>query len=1315
MTSQSVETYYPKPNHPEWFKAIHYIDETTPNWAKLMYTSDDQFAEIHRLKSEYDKSNAFQKNIHTQNFKYWNKIVEPFVDDQGVVQMPSPGTSFIKNEKEKTRKKIAGGNRSMMTSWANVGPDITYNDGNTGTRPTQANVYCLGVSPSNTSTVYAGMETGGIFKSIDKGLNWSPVTADYAIGNIHDIKIDPLNENIVYATRGQEIYKTTNGGNSWSLIYTTIDFIEQLLIHTSVTDTIYAATRGGLLKSDDGGISWTNIYNGYVYDVEFKPGTTNTLYISIKNDVTKRPEIIKSINNGTSWFLMDNGFYSPSDLNVATVYGCKIGVTPADPNRVFAGVIATGKEGDNGWIGIYYSLNEGASWQEDSGFDGGPYASGDDMNTNWYVAGYSSGYHQGWYNFDIDVSHNNADKLWIGTIWFSESGNRGANIEYIRGTRNLSMHADVQDIDVVGNDIWIASDGGINYSNDECQTMETRMTGINYSDFWGFAQGWNEDIWVGGRYHNGNAVYHENYGPGNTVMLGGAEAATGYVNPFDNRKTHFTDIGDRNVSDMLGEGSTSIPNLGMYPTQSYFHFNYSEVEWHPNYANIVFVGNGNSLFKSTDGGANFDTTFTFPGEIRRFEICRDNPQYLYAIVFHSYWDWRVYKSTNGGDSFSEINTPPYSSGSWRNLSFTVNPFDKNEIWLSANSSDDGNKIFSSIDGGTIWTNRYTAELSGQSIKDLIYQSSSTGDVIYAMTNNDFFIFEKSTSTWTQFSDGLPALHTGFKMLPFYRDEKIRMASAKGIWEVPFDRTSKIQAMPMVLSDSVFCIRDTVFFESRSIVKNDGASWQWSFSPDPFHVSDLNTRNPKVVFGEEGAYDVSLMVTDANGQSDTKSIIQMVTAKNTCEVDTFPGKALRTDANGEFAVVNGADLTNVTNFSITGWWKPDGPQQGFSAIASSGDWCAHCDYTEGLIVSYFGDKLWYKWPGNSANWGSNSGMTIPIDEWSFVALTIEPTKATLYLNEQKYVHNIPLQPGNISNLYLGYGHYSKSFHGDIDEVTIWKKTLTEDEIRLMRHLTKEDIIGTDPDLIAYYQFNTLVNGSQIMDHAGTLHSIKNSDAELIKSTAPIGSGISQKFTVASADTIETTAGVDFYFSDAGSYPNGEIVVTRLNQFPNSLPSLKPFSHSYWVINNYGTNNTFSALSKLSFNDIGNMTSFAQANDHTLFRRSQNEYLSNWTNVGVSNMVEVSSKKATFQNSVNMAGQYILDNNRANGWIGIVSTDWNDSKNWGENVVPDFTSEVIIPPFTPFPPHVEVNVTIKSLLIQPGASLRMLSNNTMTVKE
>ncbi len=1306
------------------FKAVPIIDTSTPEWAQKMYADPYDFVGIHEAYKVFYQNTPFEKNLHTQNFKYWNRKVSAYVNDDGRVELLAPGVEFQTIER---LKQNANRSKARMNTWTSMGPSVTYkNNGTLERRPTQANVYCIAVAPSNTNVIYAGMETGGVFKSIDKGISWNPISYDYAIGSPQEIKVDPLNENIVYVGRGKELFKSTDGGTTWNLIYTSSGTLEQFKIHSTQTNIIYCATADGILKSTDSGSSWTSLLTGRFYDIESKPGNDDVLYVAKENTAMIRPEIWKSTDAGMNWVLKDNQFYVPSDAANSTVYGCKIGVTPADPDRIYAGIIASGKKGDNGWIGVYHSLDEGDTWVNESGVDGATifdaatnswsYPSGSDANTNWYVAGYSSGYHQGFYNFDIDVSHNDADRIWIGTIWFCESGNKGGNVEYIRGTRSLEMHADIQDIDVVGNDIWVVSDGGINYSNDECQSVEVRMDGITASDFWGFGHGWNEDVWCGGRYHNGDASYYSNYGLGNTVFLGGAETATGYVNPLFNKRNYFSDIGDKKIPDSLNHPSQNIVNLGLYPDQSYFIFSYSEVEWHPNYANHVYVGKEKALHKSEDGGFTFNKISDLPGDIRRFEISRNDPNYIYAIVNISYWDWRVYKSVDGGLTFSQIATPPYSSGSWRNLSLTLNPNNKDEVWLASNSSNNGNKVFRSLDGGSTWSNMYSSVIMDQSPIDMIFQPYGSGGIVYMLSNNGFFYFNIDEGQWISYSEGLPVQHGGFKLLPFFAKNKLRFASNKGIWEAPMVVNSKPQAMPMVEQSFSYCVRDTVIFDSYSIAGIDGATWDWNITPQPSFVSDTAARRIKVVFGQPGIYDVELLVNQADGQSDFKSVASMIEIQQKCDAIEVPSLAMHSSSDSEYFVANEVNWDNLTHFTVTGWWKPDS-LNAFGALFSSGDWCAHCDYTEALMIDYWGSRVWYKWPG-AGSWGSNSGMNIPIDEWSYVALVIEPTKATMYLNEDKFEHNVSLNPGSITNFHIGRGHYNNSFWGTIDDVSVWSRALDENEIRLLRHLTKHDVSISGPDLLAYYQFNELIGGSQVLDNAGINHGTITTGAELVKSSAPIGGGTSESFVITAGGIYTSTqTGVELEFPNSGTYPNGEIVISRLNLQPNESPNKNPMSKSYWIINNYGTNSTFTSLTSIKFEDIGNMVPTNVAGEFYLHDRSDNEHLDNWEIESRASVLDSATMSITFNQNMSLDefGQFVIENSKAKGWIGVISTEWDNPLNWGEGVVPGSDAHVVIPKDAPFQPIVNINTSIKSITIMEGASLGVLDGIQFEIKQ
>ena len=96
------------------------------------------------------------------------------------------------------------------------------------------------------------------------------------------------------------------------------------------------------------------------------------MYLAINNTDAVRAEVLKSEDKGLTWNLKEKGWYVPQDISNARDSGCKLATTPADPDRVYACLIGSSKEGDNGWIGVYYSLDGGDSWINPDGIDADP-------------------------------------------------------------------------------------------------------------------------------------------------------------------------------------------------------------------------------------------------------------------------------------------------------------------------------------------------------------------------------------------------------------------------------------------------------------------------------------------------------------------------------------------------------------------------------------------------------------------------------------------------------------------------------------------------------------------------------------------------------------------------------------------------------------------------------------------------------------------------------------------------------------------------------------------------------------------------------
>lgn len=1184
-------------NSPSFFKVYPTLYGSEPVWVSKMYSANPNVFEVVNLYHEYYQTYPLIKNIHTQNFKHWLRIVKNYVQADGLIVIPT-------NEEESsklTNLKVQRGasNEAKTTTWTNMGPHRTYkNDGSLNLRPTQVNIFCMEVAPSNSDIVYGAAEGGGIFKSIDHALNWELISTDEVFTNAQDIKVHPTNANIVYVASNDDIYKTTDGGSTWNLMYTASGTVEQFYIHRVTPSKVYAATESGLFISNDSGVTWSLLYNKRCWDLVAHAVNPNILFLSVHNAAAKRAEVFKSTDAGITWTLKETGWYVPTVLASANDIGCKLGVTPADPNRIYACLIGDSKAGDNGWIGVYYSLDGADNWVNADGIDGGPYAPGSDVATNWYVAGYSDGYHQGWYNFDLDVSHTDPDKIWLGTIWFCESGNRGANIEYVRGTRDLEMHADIQDIDVVDGEVWVASDGGLNFSDDECATVEVRNTGVSASTYWGFNQGWNEDTWTGGRYHNGDAVYHENFGLGNTMFMGGAEQATGYVNPLFNRQTHYSDISDKITPNSLSESSMEATNFSIYPNESYSLLNSSEVEYDPRYSDHLYLGNENNFYKSVNGGASFEVIYAFPAfsRVLEFEISRENPAVIYCLV-RSGFVTKIYKSTNGGEDF--VLTAELPDVSTSLLDLTLNPADENELWVAAYYGGDGEKVYVTYDGGSTWVNKTTSSLNGNNIVDIVFQGGSD-HVVYVVSNYNVFYWDESSSEWLSYSEDLPFITQALYFRPFYRDHKLRLSGGRGIWEVSLAEPSLPIAQPMTKADMVYCGRDTVQFDCYSILNHDEATWEWSFSPTPAYVSSLTDRNPKVVFSTEGAYDVTLTVTDGDGNSSTKTIENMVTLSDQCSPEPIPGFAMECYEDGDYASIPVTNIGETNTFTVSAWVKPNGIQGDYTGIVFNDGESAGLNFRPGNILAYH-------WPGGA--WWWDSGLFVETDVWSHVAMVVTPDSITVFLNGVGVTHEFAVEPALIESMKLGSykGWGGRNYKGVMDEVCIWNRSLSQNEIRELRHLTRTGDIPYTDDLVSYYQFN--IDGiSSVNDRIGTNHAQLSGGATKIESTAPVGGGNSDRVFLSTPDVVNfPNSQTNLDFAD-GTTINAEIVVTRLHLEPNVLPSENPNTGNYWIINNYGTN-TFAAIESLEFTVL-DATPVGLPENALLFVRSENEDANVW---------------------------------------------------------------------------------------------------------
>ena len=219
----------------------------------------------------------------------------------------------------------------------------------------------LAIDPGNSSTLYAGTNAG-VFKSTDGGESWSAVNTglpeSISSGNypaVISLAVDPASNSTVYAViSGYGVFKSTNGGGNWIAVSTNtglpnLDWTHSLVIDPS-SNVYVGLDYGTVYKDTNGGTGWnaadSGLIGGYHNCLTVDPRDSSTLYAA-----GQRTGIYKSTNGGLNWSAVNTGLpESVVSGNYPAVNS--LAVDPASSSIVYA---ATSD-------GFYKSTNGGGSW-----------------------------------------------------------------------------------------------------------------------------------------------------------------------------------------------------------------------------------------------------------------------------------------------------------------------------------------------------------------------------------------------------------------------------------------------------------------------------------------------------------------------------------------------------------------------------------------------------------------------------------------------------------------------------------------------------------------------------------------------------------------------------------------------------------------------------------------------------------------------------------------------------------------------------------------------------------------------------------------
>ncbi len=1213
-----------------------YVADDAPEWVKMLADDAPNVWQVREAYGQYYEAHPFEKNTYTQFYKRWMHWARPFTQADGSLVLPTVADAMAK-EKQLLQLRGEGQTRNQLGDWSFVGPKNTFDTDGTTRVTWQTNIYSLCVAPSDANIVYAGGEGGGLWKTTDKGLHWSLLTAGILHGSIGAVRVHPTNPDIVLFGTGGKIVRSTDGGATWETVYSANNlWVNDIAISDADPNILLAAADQGLLRSVDGGTSWSSLFSNQTWSVKMKVGDPNTVYVSRKSGSSA--DFLISTDGGATFAPSNSGLWTPTaGLSIG---GGIVAVCPSNPERLY--LYYCGNGGSLfGYVGVFVSNDGGATWintHPTAAVGNSPTAYSIPNHTNLMAHDGTTGFDQGFYDMAIIVNPTNANQLIAGgTSWFKSNDGGTTWLALGSYVGGLSWsHPDMQALAVHGTDLWIATDGGLNYSNNWATSIEARMNGISGSDMWGFDAGWNEDILVGGRYHNGNMAWFENFPEGDFYRMGGAEAPTGYVNPGPERKIYHSDIGGHRLLGDFTAGVTSFA-VGTFPNESYAYFANSEMEWHPNCWNTVYLGKDQKIWRSTDGGSSFAVLYNFGGvaanQVYDIEICRADPQHMYVSKFDG-TDDRVWRSTDAGVTWTQCTNLPTPNNNDR-IRMAVSEADPLTLWVSVSYGSNGKKIYKTTDGGATWQNLTTNILNGVTISGIMAQYGTDGGV-YLGTDGGVFYRNNSMTDWVSFSDNLPLSAQTNRLKPFYRDGKIRNGCwSFGVWESALYEPST-NPLPVAMCNKLYsgCQRDTLFFDDHSAVQHSEATWQWQF-PDAAWTSATNVRNPSAFYNSAGS-KMAIMGLTHLGQTSYDTLF--IEIGNECAADSVPGFAVRLGGNNNAGSIILPPLGVATNnFTVTAWVKADGIQPDYASIFMHDG-----DESAGLHFQPGSNHLGYHWP--NGQWWWDSGLECPSGAWTHVALVVQPNKVTIYVNGVGATQNISLPPVNFSSgsqlgSYKSWG--DRYMKGDLDEVCIYNAAMTQDEIREKMHLRK--IPDDETAMLAYYQFNEPTD-AVAYDRAHGLHAGLSGSAARITSTVAVGPGASFRKNIASGGVHNFTpsVGLILQLPNTGTFPNGEVVATRINLNPDQLPSLDSVSRAYWVVHNFGNDN-ITAPDGYIFDQIGYIGGGTDANDINLYHRQPNGEGNTWETLGAATNLTVGPDgTAIFGNGINtLQRQFVIN--------------------------------------------------------------------------
>ena len=902
-----------------------------PYWIEMMQDPDANFYETVEAFNKYWENREITPGCGYKPFKRWEYYWATRINPDGTRR---PADETFKSYFEFQKQNTAVRDNEFQGNWVNLGP--VEQPGNSGTGQPNGNgrVNAIAFHPTDPDIIYVGAPAGGLWITNDGGQTWNSYTDNLPTLGVSAIAVNYNNPDIIYIGTGDRdagdavgmgVMKSTDGGITFDHSNEGMGDVTVgwLVIHPDFPEELLAATSGGIYKTTNGGTTWTLTKSGNFKHIVYK---------------TDDPEIVFATSNGSFYRSTDGGdTWTKIPSVISNSSRGVIGVTPADPNVVYFHTVngsaynATYRSDD---AGLTFSQKANSPNIMSWGCNGGSGGQG------WYDLAVAVDPE------DADVVYSGGVNAWKSTdgtaSWFIRSHWYGdCGVAAVHADCHVMAYNPINNRLYAGNDggLYWTDDGGVNWTEITSGLAISQVYKIGQARL-------NKDKVMNGYQDNGTATYLGEDNGFLTVMGGdGMDCAYDFEDDRYAYGEYYNGAGISKIFNNINQGSISndisesgawvtplalnltdpnnmfvgMKNVwlgknihGYYPEWSKItdfstSSNQNVIEQSEADPNIFYIAYWNKkMFRSdnvlSDNPSWEDISGSMPATGVPTDIETDpfDPDIVYMTLA-----FKVYKSTDRGYTWEDItlNLPTASTNTIERYKLDdggiyvgtdAGIYYKNDAmsdWIyfgegfpvsahvteieiyydSADRSNDA--VRASTYGRGLWSSTpfYASPVAEFKASDTLIPVGCALD-FYDLSSGVPYEWQ-----WT-FEGATPSSSTDQNPAGIVYDQAGTYAVTLTVSN-PADSDTKtitgyITVAEDVLPDIDFTVNDTVICSStpvQFIDETSGCPTQWLWEFDPTTVTfvdgtDQNSENPVVEFDESGIYSVTLTVSNVAGQS-----------------------------------------------------------------------------------------------------------------------------------------------------------------------------------------------------------------------------------------------------------------------------------------------------------------------------------------------------------------------------------------------------------------------------------------------------------------